>query len=123
MLRTGADIVAANERFAIVIDAKVRRDGYSLGTDDLQFCEYATRHARDLALSGIDKVYFAVVGSGFQQHDLDKLARFMAGTPIRSVCFLEAQALMRLVDQSIGQRRQFRLADVDELLFGNKIVE
>ena len=115
--------VAAAERFAVVIDAKVRRRGYTLGTDDRQFCEYATRHARELALSGIDKVYFTVIGSGFRQQDLDKLARFMVGTPIRSVCFIEAQALMRLVDQSIGERRQFRLAQVDELLFGNKIIE
>ena len=115
--------VATAERFAVVIDAKVRRRGYTLGTDDRQFCEYATRHARELALSGIDKVYFAVIGSGFRQQDLDKLARFMVGTPIRSVCFLEAEALIRLVDKSIADRRQFRLAQVDELLFGNKIIE
>ena len=75
--------VAPVERFAVIIDAKVRRRGYTLGTDDRQFCEYATRHTRELAQSGIDKVYFAVVGSGFRQDDLDKLAGFMSGTPIR----------------------------------------
>ena len=37
--------------------------------------------------------------------------------------FIEAQALMRLVDKRIGERRQFRLAQVDELLFGNKIID
>lgn len=115
--------VATAERFAVVIDAKVRRRGYTLGTDDRQFCEYATRHTRELALSGIDKVYFAVIGSGFRQEDLDKLARFMTGTPIRSVCFIEAQALMRMVDDSIRERRKYRLADMDQLLFGNKIID
>ena len=115
--------VATAERFAVVIDAKVRRRGYTLGTDDRQFCEYATSHARELALSGIDKVYFAVVGSGFRQEDLDKLARFMAGTPIRSVVFIEAQALMRLVNDSIRDRRKYRLAEIDQLLFGNKIID
>jgi hypothetical protein len=115
--------VATAERFAVVIDAKVRRRGYLLGTDDRQFCEYATRHARELALSGIDKVYFAVIGSGFRQQDLDKLAGFMTGTPIRSVSFIEAAALMRLVHESIRGRRQFRLADVDRVLFGNRIIE
>ena len=39
-----------------------------------------------------------------------------------SVAFLEARAPMRLVDQSIHKRREFRLADVDSLLFGNKII-
>lgn len=114
--------IAAPERFAAIIDAKVRRRGYTLGTDDRQFCEYATRHTRELALSGIDKVYFAVVGRGFRQDDLTRLTAFMTGTPIRSVCFLEARALMRLVDRSIHKRREFRLADIDQLLFGNKII-
>jgi hypothetical protein len=114
--------VAPAERFAVVIDAKVRRRGYTLGTDDRQFCEYAVRHTRELAASGIERVYFAVVGRGFRQDDLDKLARFMTGTPVRGVVFIEAEALMRLVHESIGKRREFRLADVDQLLFGNKIL-
>ena len=115
--------VAAAERFAVVIDAKVRRRGYTLATDDRQFCEYATRHTRELAMSGIERVYFAVIGRGFRQQDLDKLAGFMSGTPIRSVAFIEAEALMRLVNDSIFKRREFRLADIDRLLFGNKIIE
>ncbi|MGH7193594.1 MAG: hypothetical protein ACREJM_08695, partial [Candidatus Saccharimonadales bacterium] len=114
--------VATSERFAVIIDAKVRRKGYTLGTDDRQFCEYATRHSRELAQSGIERVYFAVVGHGFRQTDLGKLAGFMTGTPIRSVVFLEAQALMRLVDESIRLRREFRLSEIDQLLFGNKII-
>ena len=46
----------------------------------------------------------------------------LTGTPIRSVAFIEAEALMRLVNDSIARRREFRLADVDQLLFGNKII-
>ncbi|HET6882663.1 MAG TPA: hypothetical protein VFI31_21020 [Pirellulales bacterium] len=115
--------VAPAERFAVIIDAKVRRRGYTLGTDDRQFCEYATRHARELALTGIERIYFAVIGQGFRQEDLDKLAEFMTGAPIRSVVFIEASALMRLVHESICDRRQFRLGDIDRLLFGNKIID
>jgi hypothetical protein len=115
--------VAAVERFAVIIDAKVRRRGYTLGTDDRQFCEYATRHTRELALSGIEKVYFAVIGRGFRQEDLDKLAGFMTGTPIRSVCFIETAALLQLVNDSIARRREFRLDQLDRLLFGNKIID
>ena len=80
------------------------------------------RHTRELAASGIERVYFAVVGRGFRQEDLDKLARFMTGTPIRGVVFIETEALMRLVHESIAKRREFRLADLDQLLFGNKII-
>lgn len=85
--------------------------------------DIACRHTRELTLSRIERVHFAVVGHGFRAGDLDKLAGFMAGTPIRSVVFIEAEALMRLVDQSIANRREFRLADFDRLLFGNKIIE
>ena len=115
--------IAAPERFAVIIDAKVRRGGYTLGTDDRQFCEYATRHARELALSGIERVYFAVVGHGFRREDLDKLAGFMTGAPVRSVSFIETLALMRLVNDSIHNRREFRLNQLDRLLFGNKIID
>lgn len=46
----------------------------------------------------------------------------MRDTPIRSVVFFEADVLMKLVNDSIHDRRQFRLDDLDRLLFGNKIV-
>ncbi|HJT34021.1 MAG TPA: hypothetical protein VJ783_18390 [Pirellulales bacterium] len=115
--------VAAAERFAVIVDAKVRRRGYTLGTDDRQFCEYATRHTRELQQSGVERVYFAVVGRGFRHADLEKLAGFMTGTPIRGVVFIEVEALMRLVNDSIGRRRDFRLAEIDQLLFGNKVLE
>jgi hypothetical protein len=90
---------------------------------DRQICGYATRHTRELAQSGIKKVYFAVVGRGFRQEDLDKLVGLMTGTPIRSVVFLEAAALMRLVNDSTARRREFRLGQLDRRLFGNKIID
>ena len=47
----------------------------------------------------------------------------MVAEPIRSVCFLESYALMRLVNDSIEKRDIFRLAEIEQLLFGNRIVE
>ncbi|HQU41738.1 MAG TPA: hypothetical protein PK867_02955, partial [Pirellulales bacterium] len=64
-----------------------------------------------------------VVGSGFRRHDLENLAGYMAAGPVRSVSFLEAHALMRLVNDSIQHRASFRLADLEGLFFGNKIIE
>ena len=115
--------LAPADRFGVILDAKVRREGYTLGADDRQFCEYAARHGRELAQSGIDRVYFVVIGCGFRQHDLDNLAGFMAPEPIRSVCFLKTHALMRIVNDSVYGRDRFRLAEIDRLLFGNKIIE
>jgi len=115
--------LAPADRFGLVLDAKVRSAGYTLGTDDRQFCDYATRHGRELVQSGIDRIYFVVIGSGFRRHDLENLAGYMAAEPVRSVSFLEAHALMRLVNDSIQHRDTFRLADLEGLFFGNKIIE
>ena len=46
----------------------------------------------------------------------------MTDTPIRSISFIEAAALMRLVNDSIARRGEFRLDQLDRLLFGNKII-
>lgn len=115
--------MAPADRFGLILDAKARRDGYTLGTDDRQFCDYAARHGRELAASGIDRIYFVVIGSGFRRHDLENLAAWMVAEPIRSVSFLEAHALMRLVNDSIEHRDTFRLAELEAMFFGNKIIE
>jgi hypothetical protein len=115
--------LAPADRFGVILDAKARRDGYTLGTDDRQFCDYARRHSRELSQSGIDRVYFIVLGAGFRRHDLENLAGYLVAEPIRSVCFLEAHALMRLVNDSIRDRATFHLAGLEPLVFGNKIIE
>ena len=113
--------LAPADRFGLILDAKARKNGYTLGTDDRQFGDYATRHGRELAASGIDRIYFVVIGHGFRRHDRENLAAWMVAEPIRSVSFLEAHALMRLVDESIEHRDTFRLAELEAMFFGNKI--
>ena len=38
-------------------------------------------------------------------------------------CAIDERALMRLVNESICKRCEFRLAQIDQLLFGNKIID
>lgn len=111
-----ADYKISRQRVAQVI-AKV--EGWIAGHPD----HVLARNSRELAQAGIDRVYFVVIGSGFRQDDLENLAGFMAAEPIRSVCFLDVHALMRIVNDSIRERSSFRLASIDRLLFGNKIIE
>jgi hypothetical protein len=114
--------LAREEGFGVIIDAKVRANGYVLGTEDRKFLEYATTHSRELQRAGIQKVYLAVVGSEFRNDDLNKLTAYLAQSPVRSAVFITAKALMRIVEESIRERHKFRLADIDRLLFGNKII-
>jgi hypothetical protein len=114
--------LARQESFGVIIDAKVRQNGYVLGTEDRKFLEYAVTHARELQRNGIPKVYFVIVGSDFRESDLTKLTKYLAESPIRSVDFITAKALMRIVEESIQHRHRFRLLELDQMLFGNKIV-
>ena len=119
-----ADVLACapRERIALIIDAKVRANGYALGTEDRKFLEYAVTHGNELQKQGFEKLYFIVVGSSFRESDLHKLAAGLSETSIRSVAMITAKALMRIVEESIKNRSQFSLADFSKQIFGNKII-
>lgn len=114
--------LATRERYALIIDAKVRLNGYVLGTEDRKFLEYAVNCDRELQRQGYEKLYFVVVGSSFRESDLKKLSDYLSQSHIRSIALITATALMRIVEESIRNRKQFSLADLDSKLFGNKII-
>jgi hypothetical protein len=114
--------LARRERFAVIIDAKMRTNGYTLGTEDRKFLEYAVNNGKELLRQGFDKVYLAVVGSFFRESDLKKLTEYLSESPVRSVDMITATTLMRIVEDSIRERNTFSLADIDKQLFGNKII-
>jgi hypothetical protein len=114
--------IARQERFAVIIDAKVRQDGYRLGTEDRKFLEYAVTCGRELQRQGIDKVYLVVIGPEFREADLRKLTDFLSDSPVRSVDLIAASALMNIVEESIRTRNLFNLVELDKRFFGNKVI-
>jgi hypothetical protein len=114
--------LAPRERFAVIVDAKVRSAGYVLGTEDRKFLEYARTHGAELQRQGFENVYFVVVGPWFRDGDLDKLTDALSSSPIRSVNLLTASALMRMVEDSIQNRSKFLLGDFERQLFAHKIM-
>lgn len=114
--------LAPRERFAVIIDAKVRSAGYVLGTEDRKFLEYARNHGAKLHRQGYENLYFVVVGSAFKEGDLRKLTDALSSSPIRSANLLTASALMRLVEDSIRDRSKFSLSDFEPQLFAHKII-
>lgn len=114
--------LAPKDRFAVIIDAKVRSAGYVLGTEDRKFLEYAQTHGAELQRQGFEKIYFVVVGSSFKESDLRKLTDALSASPIRSANLLTASALMRLVEDSIRDRSKFLLGDFERELFAHKII-
>jgi hypothetical protein len=114
--------LATKERFAILIDAKVRVNGYALGTEDRKFLEYALTHGKELQRQGIEKVYLVVVGPSFRESDLKRLTEYLSESPARSVDMITATALIRIVEESIRERSAFTLSTFEKQLFGNKII-
>jgi hypothetical protein len=114
--------LATKERFAIIIDAKVRVNGYALGTEDRKFLEYALTHGKELQRQGFEKVYLVVVGFSFRESDLKKLTEYLSESPARSVDMISAAALIRIVEESIRERNTFTLSAFEKKLFGNKII-
>jgi hypothetical protein len=104
-------------RWAIVYDAKVRRSGLVMGTEDRKFREYIERHASDLERDGVDAVYFAVISSSFDERDIAKAREVVRLTKAKAFVLLEAGALRALVEQHL---RTQVLADWAKLerLFG-----
>ena len=88
-------------RYAIIFDAKVRSGKYTVGTDDRAIKEYISREVDRLRRQGIRNVYFAVISSSFSD-DFDTVIRNLKiETEIREVLFIEAAALVTLLDQKL----------------------
>lgn len=92
-----------------------------MGTEDRKFLEYARNHGAELKGRGFENIYFVVVGSSFKDGDLKKLTDSLSASPIRSANLVTASTLMRLVEDSIRDRRKFALAEFERQLFTQEI--
>ena len=117
-----ADGIAECRQFgwAVVYDAKVRRNGYSMGTEDRKFKEYIESHTKRLKSKGISKIYFAVVSSFFATGDLAKAREITRLTEAKSFVFLEAGALVKLVEGKLRVPLDF--TDIERIFVDTRIV-
>lgn len=93
--------ICAEHHYAIIYDAKSRREGYSLHTDDRAIREYINQEAKKLKREGIDKLYFATISSGFNGTFNEEIRSIKNDTDIREVLFIEADALLAILEQKL----------------------
>jgi hypothetical protein len=85
--------------YAIIYDAKSRRDGYSVGTsDERQFQDYINREVPSLRAQGFRNIYFAVVSGEFTDDARDAIRTLKISTDIQEVRLIEAEALLTLLE-------------------------
>lgn len=96
--------------YAIIWDAKMRADGYSIGTDDRTMREYITTQSRELKRRrSLRNIYYVVVSSGFRD-DYDDVVRMVKmETDVNEVCLMEAEALVAMVDAKLRDPLQLTL--------------
>lgn len=88
--------------YAIVWDAKVRRGGYSMGTDDRTIREYIVTQSKDLRRRrGFRNIYYVIVSSGFADDYDDEIRSLKMETDVSEVILMEADALVAIVDTKL----------------------
>lgn len=98
------DGIAKDRRhnYAIVYDAKVRRDGYSINTgDERQFQDYINREVPTLRSQGFRNIYFAVISGTFTDGSQDAIRNLKIMTDIQEVRLVEADALLAILENRL----------------------
>ncbi len=96
--------------YAIIWDAKMRADGYSIGTDDRTIREYITTQSRDLKRRrSLRNIYFVVVSSSFHDDYDDVVGMVKMETDVSEVRLVEADALVAMVDAKLRDPLQLTL--------------
>ena len=94
--------IAVDDNYAILWDAKIRTNGYSMGTDDRTIREYITSQSRELKKRRfLRNVYYVIISSSFID-DYDDTIRFIKmETDVNEVILAEADALVAMVDAKL----------------------
>ncbi len=94
--------LAHDESYAILWDAKVRANGYSMGTDDRTIRDYIQTQSRELKRRRfLRNIYYVVVSSSFADDFDDAIRSLKMETDISEVALLEAEALVAMVDAKL----------------------
>lgn len=113
--------VAADYSYAILWDAKIRADGYSIGTDDRAIREYITTQSRELKRRrSMRNIYYFVISSKFADDYDEPIRSVKMDTDVNEVILLEAEALVAMVEARLRAPLQTSLGpDGLQRLFTN----
>ncbi|MDR2533163.1 MAG: restriction endonuclease [Tannerellaceae bacterium] len=102
-------------RYAILIDAKSRKDSYKIGTEDRKFIEYIKKFSEQLRKSGFTNIYFLIVSSNFDTISANAIKNIRVETQVTTT-LITSKLLLKLLSNKIHQPRLFDLKKFQELL-------
>ena len=102
--------LALDDSYAILWDAKVRSDAYSMGTDDRTIKEYIVTQGRELKRPGrVRNIYYFIISSRFADDCDDAIRSLKMETNVNEVCLVEADALVAIVDAKMRSSHELTL--------------
>lgn len=102
-------------RYAILIDAKSRKDDYKIGTEDRKFIEYIKTFSEPLRKSGFVNIYFLIVSSSFDSVSVTAIKNIKVETQVTTT-LLTSRLLLKILSSKIQTPRLFDLKKFQELL-------
>jgi hypothetical protein len=109
----------SEHHYAILFDAKSRKDGYKFGQDDRSIREYIEKYEYKLKKEGIERLHFFVVSSSFKGNTKEIINRLLQFRGVKSVLLVTADVLLRLVAKRIEKPALFDLKTFGDYLVGN----
>jgi hypothetical protein len=101
--------------YAILVDAKSRKDSYQLKTEDRKFIEYIKSHAEPLRKNGYSKIYFLIVSNKFDSVSQISTNKIKLETQV-STTLITSKSLLKILSKKIEFPRLFDLKKFEELL-------
>jgi len=85
-------------RYAIIYDAKVRQNAYTMGTDERAIREYIANQGERLRRQGMRNLYFMVISSAFTGNHDDAIRSLKIETNVNEVLLVEVKSLLALLE-------------------------
>lgn len=100
--------------YAILIDAKARKETYQIGTEDRKFIEYIKTHINTLNRAGHSIVYFLIVSSNFKSASDISLKNILRETGINTT-LITAVSLLKILARKIEQPNNLPLDRIKDI--------
>lgn len=88
-------------RYAVIFDAKVRQQYYTMGTDERAIREYINMQSAVLRRRGVRNIYFVIISSSFSGDHDDAIRGIKIETPVNEVILAEVNALLAMVENKL----------------------
>jgi len=106
---------AIMDHFAIIYDAKLRKDGYSFDDDDRVINEYIEKHKDKIRKRGCERIYYQIVSSKFVSEPKQALKNVFNQNSV-VVTFLTTHNFVRILAKKIEYPNNFDLKEFERVL-------